>query len=54
MLEITDRQAREVKKQLKLHFEDDPIWQNESNSEIDLEKFLRSSLFKVKDDQAGD
>ena len=37
--------------QLKLYFKDDPNWQNEANSEIDLEKFLKSNLFKVEADQ---
>ena len=57
MTEISSSQVKEVLKQLKEYFKDDPNWQNEANSEIDLEKFLKSILFKVEgnhDNQALD
>ena len=54
MVGVSDTQVKEVLKSLKVFFKDDPNWQNEGNSEIDIGKFLRTSLFRDEGDQGGD
>ena len=54
MVGVSDKQVKKVLKQLKIFFKDDPNWQNDGNSEIDIEKFLGTSLCRDEGDQDGD
>ena len=48
---INDKKAKEVLRELKNYFQNDPNWQNEGNSEIDLETFFGSCLFRIEGDE---